>query len=309
MSPLGIEVSPPEVDPLTPRFGDFATSEDEEEELEASGPKALRLSNGFAILAHPEKVAKGGEDAFFVSEDGHALGVADGVGGWGEIGVDPGLYAKQLMRNAKEAADHMPGYNATSPQEIMSVGWNKTEVQGSSTACILVLQDDQLHAANVGDSGFIVMRGEDMIFKSPSQQREFNFPYQLGSPGSMSDTPDVAQSFTLPLAPGDIIVAGSDGLWDNVYPEVVMKLVKMSKDEGLNPEKIAPRLARYARRQSEDLKYLSPFARGALSLGVWYIGGKLDDIVVSVSFVEEEEEDETHGDSELEPLNVNLLDH
>ena len=66
-------------------------------------------------------------------------------------------------------------------------------LQGTSTACILALDDSKLHAANVGDSGFIVVRKQKVVFKSPSQQHRFNFPYQLGCPGTMSDTPEDAE--------------------------------------------------------------------------------------------------------------------
>ena len=31
-------------------------------------------------------------------------------------------------------------------------------MQGSSTACVLALEGDTLHAANLGDSGFMVVR-------------------------------------------------------------------------------------------------------------------------------------------------------
>lgn len=48
-----------------------------------------------AVLPHPDKVATGGEDAFFVSSHGQgAFGVADGVGGWNMEGVDPSRYSR-----------------------------------------------------------------------------------------------------------------------------------------------------------------------------------------------------------------------
>lgn len=46
------------------------------------------------MIPHPDKAYKGGEDAFFFNET--LLAVADGVGGWSSMGVDPGLYSKQL---------------------------------------------------------------------------------------------------------------------------------------------------------------------------------------------------------------------
>ncbi len=42
----------------------------------------LILSSGAAMLPHPDKAEKGGEDSFFISEQHPCIGVADGVGGW-----------------------------------------------------------------------------------------------------------------------------------------------------------------------------------------------------------------------------------
>ncbi len=50
--------------------------------------------------------------------------------------------------------------------------------QGSCTACVLVLEGNTLHAANLGDSGFLVLRGKRVLFRSRTQQHQFNFPYQ-----------------------------------------------------------------------------------------------------------------------------------
>lgn len=49
---------------------------------------------GSHMIPHPEKAYKGGEDAMFTSDN--VLVVADGVGGWADQGVDPGLYSKKL---------------------------------------------------------------------------------------------------------------------------------------------------------------------------------------------------------------------
>lgn len=49
---------------------------------------------------HPEKVAKGGEDAWFINIPDNSFAVADGVGGYDQYGVDSGLYSKQFMQLA-----------------------------------------------------------------------------------------------------------------------------------------------------------------------------------------------------------------
>lgn len=46
-----------------------------------------------------------------------------------------------------------------------------------------------------------MIRDGELLFMSPQQQHEFNFPYQIGSPDSMSDTPAVAQRFSVEVRP------------------------------------------------------------------------------------------------------------
>ena len=53
---------------------------------------------GNCLIPHPDKADRGGEDALFTSDEMNALGVSDGVGGWYFRGVNPGIYARELMR-------------------------------------------------------------------------------------------------------------------------------------------------------------------------------------------------------------------
>lgn len=84
-------------DPRQPQHEGTKGPEDDGASVSAGG---LRLEPGAAMVPHPQKRDKGGEDAYFVSDDGQVLGVADGVGGWAQSGVDPGLYSKRLMAGA-----------------------------------------------------------------------------------------------------------------------------------------------------------------------------------------------------------------
>lgn len=49
-----------------------------------------------------------------------------------------------------------------------------------------------LHAINLGDSGFMVVRDGCTIFRSPVQQHDFNFTFQLES-GNNGDLPSSGQ--------------------------------------------------------------------------------------------------------------------
>jgi protein phosphatase PTC7 len=54
---------------------------------------------------------------------------------------------------------------------------------------VLAVVNNTLYASNLGDSGFFVVRSGKLLLQCPQQQHRFNFPYQLGSLGSMSDKP------------------------------------------------------------------------------------------------------------------------
>ncbi|KAI8473568.1 MAG: phosphatase 2C-like domain-containing protein [Monoraphidium minutum] len=245
------------------------------------------MASGASMLPHPEKAHRGGEDAYFIGEPPLAVGVADGVGGWAEIGVDAGAYARLFMVHAKEEAEALlatPG--PLSPQAVLERAYYRTNVQGSSTVCILSLNGATLCASNLGDSGFVLVRGGAAAFQSPQQQHNFNFPYQLGSAdGGASDHPQSAMRFELTVQPGDIVITGTDGLWDNVFAEEAATIVSRCRAQGDGPEAAAHTLCRYARMRATDPKYHSPFSYGAIQAGYVFLGGKLDDITVLVSYI------------------------
>ena len=72
------------------------------------GDRSLKLLSGSCCLPHPDKVETGGEDAYFICVDEQAIGVADGVGGWADLGVDAGQYARELMSNSANAIREEP---------------------------------------------------------------------------------------------------------------------------------------------------------------------------------------------------------
>lgn len=70
--------------------------------------KNLRLVSGSCYLPHPAKEETGGEDAHFICANDEAIGVADGVGGWVEVGIDAGKFARELMCNSVAAIQDEP---------------------------------------------------------------------------------------------------------------------------------------------------------------------------------------------------------
>lgn len=55
---------------------------------------------------------------------------------------------------------------------------------GSSTACVIILngENNTVYTANIGDSGFLVVRHGEVIHRSEEQQHYFNTPFQLSLP-------------------------------------------------------------------------------------------------------------------------------
>ena len=93
----------------------------------------------------------------------YVLGVADGVGSWNQMGIDPSLFSNNLMKNCKRLVKEGNFVN-DKPMELLDSAFFEMEEAskpiGSSTACISILNqsDGKLFTANLGDSGFRVIR-------------------------------------------------------------------------------------------------------------------------------------------------------
>ncbi|KAK2657258.1 hypothetical protein Ddye_010310 [Dipteronia dyeriana] len=247
------------------------------------GERTLKLLSGSCYLPHPAKEETGGEDAHFICVDEQAIGLADGVGGWADVGVDAGLFSRELMSHSVAAIQEEPKGHVD-PAKVLEKAHSFTKAKGSSTACIIALTSKGIHAINLGDSGFIVVRDGCTVFQSPVQQHGFNFTYQLES-GNTGDLPSSGQVFTIPVAPGDVIVAGTDGLFDNLYNNEVTAVVIHAVRAGLGPQVTAQKIAALARQRALDKNRQTPFSTAAQDAGFRYYGGKLDDITVVVSYI------------------------
>lgn len=245
--------------------------------------RSLKLNSGSCYLPHPDKEEKGGEDAHFICIDEQAIGIADGVGGWADVGVDAGEFARELMSNSVMAIREEPK-GSVDPAKVLEKAYTRTRAKGSSTACIIALTDQGLHAINLGDSGFMVVRDGCTVFRSPVQQHDFNFTYQLEC-GNAGDSPSSGEVFKIPVAPGDVIIAGTDGLFDNLYNNDITAVVVHATRAGLPPQVAAQKIAALARQRAQDKNRQTPFSSAAQEAGFRYYGGKLDDITVVVSYI------------------------
>jgi protein phosphatase PTC7 len=121
------------------------------------------------------------------------------------------------------------------------------------------------------------------IHRSKEQQHSFNFPFQVGTGG---DDPASAERQIHDVKHNDIVVIGSDGLWDNLFDVKVIELIRpfiRDTDVIADPELVAEVIALEAEKYSNQAKYISPFARHARENFYEYNGGKPDDITVIVA--------------------------
>ncbi|KAI8643279.1 phosphatase 2C-like domain-containing protein [Parasitella parasitica] len=251
-----------------------------------------------------------GEDAFFQTNtpEGLAIGVADGVGGWSLVGVDPALFSWTLMDNAAVVAKNEKSVDA---HQILDSAFHELRrggkvAAGSSTACILNLSKStgEMTTCNLGDSAFLLVRDQKIVYESPSQQHYFNCPYQLtvvpdtypNRDELVTDMPKDADTKSFFLKDGDLILLATDGYFDNMYSEETLELInqgmgpilKSSQDDELVTATIrglAKTLTDRARRLSLNPKRLSPWAKAAQAHGSNYRGGKVDDITCIVTLV------------------------
>jgi len=249
---------------------------------------AAKLKFTYAIenIPFPAKKDKGGEDAYFGSD--YILSVADGVGGWNQRGVDPAKYSKKLAENTERFTKSDPiKYRKNPKQMLVDVANNNKEI-GSSTMVIATIDPDSnlLRTSYIGDSSYLLVRSDPSngnyvtAYRSEEQQHSFNFPFQIGS---MGDNPNEALAFQHELKENDILILGTDGMFDNLFDNQVLDLLNENKEWSV--EEISKALGAIAFEKSLDTSYMSPFAVGARKAGFYFLGGKSDDITIIVAKV------------------------
>jgi len=139
------------------------------------------------------------------------------------------------------------------PVNILQKGYDQVQEDraisaGGSTATVAALEPDgTMKVANLGDSGFVVLRPGRVASKSEPQTHAFNTPYQLSKltrameaqraifgNTAISEKPTAADVTNHSLRTGDVVVFASDGLWDNLSSMEVLDIVSsIMEKEGL----------------------------------------------------------------------------
>jgi protein phosphatase PTC7 len=213
-----------------------------------------RFLSGYAMIPHPAKIARGGEDACFTNPI--SLGIFDGISAWWyEDHIDAGEFAQSLSIFTQESI------NVCSPMTAIEDALQKTKLTGSATACVVKLNEcgDTIDTFNMGDSGFILFRKIReywvIIAASTPKMHSENTPFQLGSfEAPTTDAPDIADKMKISAQIGDIVILGTDGLFDNLTHKEILQLVNgFQINNNSKPKKLAWLLASQARDKWEKI--------------------------------------------------------
>jgi protein phosphatase PTC7 len=155
------------------------------------------------------------------------------------------------------------------------------EATGASTAVIASIGEDNiLRALNLGDSVCLVLRNGAVAARTREIIHYFDCPYQLGD--DSPDRPSDGTTLQAEIFGGDIIVAGSDGVFDNLSDADVCEIVN-SFGPRTKSSMIAKKIVDRSRTVSLDTNSVTPYstvARGKTGYAAYKNGrgGKVDDI-------------------------------
>lgn len=167
---------------------------------------------------------------------------------------------KDEMSPASENTSHQKACSEKNikiePCSLLKQAYRSVTAFGSSTACIWTINGRTLKVANIGDSSWILLRyfpeqgSCKLLLKTEEQQHRFNAPYQLANIPDHLKTPkgsapkdlDKITKFTKDkisdaviyqsnVKEGDILIAATDGLFDNLYIKEIQKIVEVFMTE------------------------------------------------------------------------------
>ncbi|KAF3344785.1 hypothetical protein VD0002_g1477 [Verticillium dahliae] len=267
-----------------------------------------------------------GDDAVYASD--YFICANDGVGAWstrprGHAGLWSRLilhfWASALrddlakLQSAEDKYEPNPvaflqqAYDNTIKATAEPANWQGTTTASGAQLHFKTLEDGKMnpvvYVTNLGDCQVMVLRPKDekVIYKTKEQWHWFDCPRQLGT--NSPDTPEKnAVMDKVEVRVGDVILAMSDGVIDNMWEHEIVHSVRNSLERWENGEggKVegdrtdganggmkfaAEELVTAAKVVALDPFAESPFMEHAIEEGLASTGGKLDDISVVAALV------------------------
>lgn len=275
-----------------------------------------------------------------------------------DSGVDPADFSHgfcDYMAAAAYSYSQADQQRPLTAKSLMQVGYeaicgDSSVPAGGSTAVVGLLDPNgSLEVANLGDSGYIHLRLNAVHGYSEPQIHAFNTPFQLSiippailrrmqafGGTQLADLPSDAEVFRHSLRHGDVLVFATDGVWDNLYNQDILRIVSAAmtntgawrgsdagatqvrpdlsgltsaptttegtgKASGTLQGLIATGITKAAKAASVNTKLDGPFAKEVKKYypqETWH-GGKVDDICVVAVVVSENKGEDAPVKSKL----------
>ncbi|CAF3002653.1 unnamed protein product [Rotaria sp. Silwood2] len=190
-----------------------------------------------------------GDDAGMIVENRNFcfVGLADGAGGNRSYGINPADFSRAILAACEKVLhrsnlkpNQLPRLIKSAMQQVEA-----SEVQGSSTLCLLALdkQKHTLTSLNIGDSGFVIYRNNEIYCRSTctmnsngcAPRQLFALNDSIGLSCFMNETKFLQDCslHNVKVQKGDIIILSSDGLWDVIECDQLQKVVERNKNKRL----------------------------------------------------------------------------
>jgi len=205
-----------------------------------------------------------------------------------------GVDRQQQPPSAQSAPPAAAAYSAARPSEPQggpAAGGGAAE---AGPFCCMARTREQQHAFNCpyqlarlpqpADYPELLRQGKDKLVRT----------VQRCAASAKLDTPDDAEVYTFCVQEGDLLVLGTDGVFDNLYIHEVIQIasqasspVASSGKRGMptEPARIATAITRAAFHRSVDRDARTPFGDNARKAGMYHRGGKMDDITCVCAWV------------------------
>lgn len=212
----------------------------------------LRFHSASSMKQHPIKQNMGMIEADAVEESPALLGVCDGVSEVQKLGISPDEFPRELLAQCREILDARQ--NDTPPPSprwwpgsedprwlvhMLEEAYDATTSHGSSTVLLAAIEDsNRLVVAQLGDCGLLVLRPTpsqperlQLVFRTEPLRYDENKPYQVARLDGISEATvrsviQRARIDSVPVCHGDIVIMGSDGIFDNLHEEECVSIIE-----------------------------------------------------------------------------------
>lgn len=249
----------------------------------------FKFSSKYFYKIHPQSTynQKKSDYASFYDD---FICLTDGAIGWKDFNNSYD-FAKSLNENLKSVFfSNKSKY--INDIELLLIDTLENIKELGEACCLLLILDPKhsfVNAYQIGDCNFLILRkndGErkklDVIHNYQEVTKMFNKSNSL----KINLSKNKGKLTKYPLQLNDVIISGTDGLFDNMYNEEIVKCVKPFLEISENIadlELVAEIIGTRAFNNSQNQSYFSPFAKNAKDYFFDYLGGKLDDISIIVT--------------------------